>query len=181
MPYQISTIAVLGSVALILAACASPAERPGAHTAISTDQFSKTVDIEGPLMVENRFFGVSKFYNLVTRVDKQTHAYLQMVSVEVSYDNDPFNFQFAADDTAQELQLFRITRSSRACRDCEREESFNVVIPDAALRSHAATGYPIKVSSRAGYYIILTISPAMIATQFAGLDEFLKTGAIGLR
>lgn len=166
---------------LVLAACASPADRPGARTTISTDEFSKTVDIEGPIMAENPFGGVAKFYDLVTRVDKQTSDYVHIVAVWVSYDNDPFNFQFAADDTAQELRLFRTSRAKRPCPDCDREETFNIVIPDAALRSHAATGYRIKVSSLAGASIILTISPAIIATQFAGLDEFLKTGEIGQR
>jgi hypothetical protein len=178
MLHEIRLIAVLG-LALILAACASPAERPDARATISTDEFSKTVDIEGPIMGENPFGGVAKFYDLVTTVDKQTHTYMHVVAVWVSYDNDPFNFQFADDDTAQALQLFRTSRAKRACPDCDRDETFNIVIPDATLRSHAATGYRIKVWSRGGDSIILTISPAMIATQFSGLDAYLRTGAIG--
>ncbi len=180
MLHKIKLIAVLGST-LSLAACLSPAERPGAHATISTDEFSKTVNIEGPLMGENPFGGITKLYDLNTSVDKKTLAYTHILAVWVSYDNDPFNFQYADDDTAQSLPLVRTSRAKRICSDCDRQETFDIAIADAALRSHAATGYRIKVSSRAGDFIILTISPAMIAAQVEGLDAFLKTGTIGQR
>jgi hypothetical protein len=172
---------VLGLMALILGGCAAAAERPDAHVTLSSDEFSKTIDIVGPVGGENPFFDVKKFYNLVTRVDKKTHRYFHELETRIIYFNDFYNFQFAADDTAQDLELVRIARSNRFCSDCYKEEDFNIVIPDAALRAHVTTGYSIKVWSRAGYYVILEISPAMIAMQLAGLDEFQKTGTISQR
>jgi hypothetical protein len=180
MPRNIQAHALFGMIALVLAGCVSPGERPPPHTTIATDQFSKTIDIVGPIGGENQFGGTSTLYKLVTRVDKQTHAYFHVIRAEVSFVDSPLNFVFAADDTAETLQLVRISRErpDRSCAVCFGWEIFDIDVPDAALRAHAATGYSIKASSRDGYSVILTISPAMIATQFAGLDEFLKTGAI---
>lgn len=170
--------ALVGGLAVLaLAACTPPAERPDAQATITTDEFSRTIDIEGPLMAENPFGGIAKFYDLITRVDKATHTYSHILSVWVSYDNDPFNFQFANDDRAQALPLYRTSRAKRPCSSCDREETFDIALTDAALRSHAESGYRIRVSSLAGDHIILTISPAMIAKQFAGLDEYLRTVA----
>jgi hypothetical protein len=181
MPRNIQAHALFGLMALVLAGCVSPGERPPPHTTIATDQFSKTIDIAGPIGGENQFGGTSSLYKLITRVDKQTHTYVHVVKAQISFLDHPFNFLFAADDTTQALQLVPISRQrpDRTCAVCFGWESFEIYVPDAALRAHAATGYSIKVSSRAEYDYILIISPAMIATQFAGLDEFLKTGAIG--
>lgn len=172
------SIFLVGILAVVLCGCTPPADRPGAQATITTDEFSKTVDIVGPMERDNPFAGVARFYNLVTHVDKATHAYLHVVAVLASYDGDPIFFQFASDDTARDLRLYPTSVPRRACADCNRAETFNIVVPDAALRSHAATGYRIKVTSRAGDFIVLTISPAMIAAQYAKLDLFLKTGAV---
>ena len=176
MRRKIGPIAFLG-LTLALPGCVS-ADDPRLHTTLSTDEFSKTVAIESPWIGENPFGGVSKLYELITQNDKTTHQYAHVVTVWVSYDDDPFIFQFAADDTAAELPLVRTSRAKRPCSTCDRDETFDITVPDAALRSHVATGYRIKVSSAGGQAIILTISPEIIATQLADLDEFLKTGAI---
>ncbi len=175
MPQNIArTRALIGSIALALAGCSSPAERPGAQAQISTDEFSKTIDVDGLLMGENPFFGIKKFYNLVTHVDKQTHAYIHVIETRVDYDADPIDFQFASDDTAQTLKLIPVSHTSRRpCDDCFREEIFNIIVPDEALRAHVATGYRVKVSSRMSDAIILTITPAMIAAQYAGLNAVI--------
>lgn len=181
MPRNLQALALFGMMAAVLAGCIAQTERPPPHTTISTDQFSKTIDIEGLVGGENQFGGTSTLYRLITRVDKQTHAYSHLLRAEVSFIDTPFNFLFAADDTAETLQLVRISRDrpDRNCAVCSRWETFAIDVPDAALRAHAATGYSIKVSSRDDYSVILTVSPAMIATQFAGLDEFLKTSTVG--
>jgi len=169
---------ILGLSALMLAACASPAERPDAQARITTDEFDPTIDIQGLLMVENPLFGIKEFYNLVTRVDKKTHAYNHVIETKVSYMADPINFQFAADDTAQELKLIRVARtSSRSCDDCYRDELFNIVVPDESLRAHAATGYRVKISSRLNQAIVLTITPQMISAQYTALNRVITPQA----
>jgi hypothetical protein len=120
-------------------------------------------------MGENPFFGIKKFYNLRTHVDKKTHAYSHVIETDLSYDADPIIFQFASDDTARPLRVIPVAHSSRRCKDCLRDEWINIVVPDDALRSHAATGYRVQVSSRLGDAAILTISPAMIAAQYEKL------------
>ncbi len=164
-----------GLALLALGTCTAPAEDPRVGARIVSDEFSKYVEIAGPLMYDDDS-GVDRFYALSTNIDKVTHQYLHLLVVELSYDSDdPINFQFAADDRAQELQLIRTGRDKKACPTCNRGEGLQIVIPDAALRSHAATGYRVKVSSLRGNSIILALSPAMIAKQFASLDEYLKT------
>jgi hypothetical protein len=160
---------------LALCACAAPAEDPSVGATVATDEFSKYVEIAGPLMYDYEY-GVYRFYALSTNIDKVNHQYLHLLVVELSYNSDdPINFQFAADDTAQDLQLIRTGRDRKTCPACNRGEGFQIVIPDAALRSHVATGYRVKLSSLRGNSIILAVSPAMIAKQFAGLDAYLKT------
>lgn len=179
MLHNSQALVLFGMMAAVLAGCVSPAQPP--HTTISTDQFSTTIDIEGPTDGQNQFGGTSTLYKLVTRVDKQTHAYFHLLKAHVSFIDSPFNFLYAADDTAQALQLVRISRErpERNCAVCSGWETFAIYIPDAALRTHAATGYSIKAWSRDDYSVILTISPAMIATQLDGLDGFLKTAESG--
>jgi PDZ domain len=163
---------VLGLIVLTLVGCASPAERPNARAGVSTDEFSKTIDINGPLMVSNPFFGLKSFYKLVTHVDKQTHRYEHVIETQFAYNGNFIYFQLAADDTAQALQFIPIRRERNTAYG-DRMELFNVVVPDASLRAHAATGYRVKISARTGEEIILTINAAMIATQFQTLDTVL--------
>jgi len=162
---------------LMLVACAPTEPRP-LHTSIATDEFRKTVDIDGPYGGTSSFGGTQTLFRLETRVDKQTHGYVHVLRAAVSFIDRPFNFVYAADDTAEQLRLVRIARERADCAVCDGWEKFQIDISDAALRAHAATGYAIKVSSRDEYSVILTISPAMIATQLAGLEEFLKTGTV---
>ena len=158
---------------LLLAACAIPNGQGGAR--ITTDEFSTSIDIDGPSLVINPFLGIKQDYNLVTHIDKKTHAVAHVVETLVQYDADPINFQFASDDTAEPLRLIRVQRTaSRICKDCDRVEIFNIVVSDQALRAHAATGYRIKVSSRLSQSVILTITPAMIATQMDALNRVLN-------
>jgi hypothetical protein len=173
MPQQSWRHAVTAIVLLLLTACVPPSLQSG-PARVSTDEFSTTIDIEGPSLVINPFIGIMQDYNLVTHVDKKTHTYVHVVETMVRYDADPINFQSASDDTAQPLRVIRLQRTaSHVCKDCDRVEYFNIVVADEALRAHAATGYRIKVSSRLSQSVILTITPAMIATQFDSLNRVL--------
>src|SRR5579862_4160531 len=93
-------------LALALAACAPTEPRP-LHTSITTDEFSKTVDIDGPYGGTSSFGGTQTLFRLETRVDKQTHGYVHVLRAAVSFIDRPFNFVYAADDTADQLRLVR--------------------------------------------------------------------------
>ncbi len=169
--------AVISTVLLgLLAGCVPPAEVPGARAELVTDEFSKTLNVVGPMMVHNPFFGVKDNYRLVSLIDKQTHAVTHVIEVEVDHDGDFFNFRFAADDTSQSLFLVPIKRERNRFID-NRTELVNVIVPDAALRAHAASGYRVRLSAWDGTYYDIAITPAMIAAQFAEIAEVLGPSA----
>jgi len=175
-PAQLTKFSV-GSALSILAACAAPAERPGAQATISTDEFSKDIAIEGPLMGENPLIGIGKFYYLMTFVDKRSFTYRHFIAVTLDYAGNLVDFRYAADDTAQNLALIPIKRvRAPACTVmCNKTEVFQIGVPDTTLHAHAGSGYRVRVSSLDGEYTTLDVTPAMIAAQYAALDQVLAT------
>jgi hypothetical protein len=146
---------------------------------VKTDEFSKTIEIRGPSRRIDFSLGYYVFYNLFTVVDKQTHSYRHQLGVDVVYDTvNQIGYRYAADDTAQSLRLTTVARTrSRVCKDCTREEVFDVDLPDASLRSHMQSGYRIKMSSVLNEYLIVAILPQMIAAQYAALEQVIGPAA----
>lgn len=155
-----------------LGACTSPAERPGAQAGIATDEFSKNIDVIGLLQVHNPFFDIKDFYRLVTHIDKQTHAFTHAIELQIAYDGKFFYFEYAADDAARSLRLVPVKRERNTLIG-DRVENFDIIVPEASLRSHAATGYRVKISARDGTYYIIEVSPQMIAAQYEGMTKVL--------
>jgi hypothetical protein len=170
MPRKIGAFVVLASLSGGLGACVPPAEAPNARAQLATDEFSKTLDVVGPMMIDNPLFGIKDNFRLVTHIDKQTHAVTHVIEIELDYDGSFFNFRYAADDTGEALPLVPIKRARNAFGQ-DHTEVNNVIVPDAALRAHAATGYRVKLSARDGTYYIVAVTPAMIAAQYAGITE----------
>ncbi|HVA14532.1 MAG TPA: PDZ domain-containing protein [Stellaceae bacterium] len=165
--------AVISTLLLgLLAGCVPPAEVPGVRAELEASEFSKTLDVIGPMMIHNPFFGVKDNYRLVTLIDRQTHAVTHVIEIEIDHAGDFFNFRFAADDTSETLFLVPIKRERNRSID-NRTELVNVIVPDAALRAHAASGYRVRLSAWDGTYYDIAITPAMIAAQFAEIDKVL--------
>lgn len=172
---QLAFLGLLAASSPLMASCApSPAE-PEMRTTISTDEFSKTIDILGP-QPSGVTQGVSIYesHRLATLIDKKTHSYLHFIDIETDYFNEPIGFDFASDDTAQTLRLIPLYREHPRCRTCMWREVFEIVVPDAALRAHASSGYRVKVSGRDGTSMIVPFTPTMIAEQYAALDQVLS-------
>jgi hypothetical protein len=172
-----ATIAAL--LACSLASCLPPPRLENTPPVVKTDEFSKTIEIRGPARRIDFSLGYYVFYNLFTVVDKQTHSYRHQLGVDVVYDTlNQIGYRYAADDTAQSLRLTTVARTrSRVCKDCTREEVFDVDLPDAALRSHMQSGYRIKMSSVLKEYLIVEILPQMIAAQYAALEQVIGPAA----
>ncbi len=176
MSCRLLATAAAGSLICLVAACAPPEPQlENAPPTVASDEFSKVIQIKGPSMKVGAWVGFTAFYNLFTDVDKQTHRYTHVIGVDVIYDRgDQIGYRYAADDTAQPLRLIPVVHTrSRVCKDCSREEIFNLAVSDAALRSHAVSGYRVKVSSILGDYLIIDITPPMIAAQYATLQKVL--------
>src|SRR5690348_5573293 len=157
MPRRGLGIIVAGSLVSLLSACL-----PGPHLedkppTIKTDEFSKTITIEGPARREYLGLNFTLYTNLFTIIDKATHRYRHQIGFDVVYDTvNQIGYRYAADDTAQSLRLTTVARTrSRVCKDCTREEIFDVDVSDAALRSHMQSGYRVKVSSVLNDYLIV--------------------------
>lgn len=156
--------------------CVSPAEAPNTRAAPTTDEFSSTIDVVGPRMVDNPLFGINDNFRLVTHIDKRTHAVSHVIEVEIDHQGDFFNFRFAADDTSAALPLVPVKRQRNVFGQ-NRTELVNIIVPDAALRAHAATGYRVRMSARDGTYYDIAITSAMIAAQFDAVQRIRSAPA----
>ncbi|HEY3919181.1 MAG TPA: PDZ domain-containing protein [Stellaceae bacterium] len=179
MPLQSGKLSAVAGLLLALGACASPADVPGAQPQLQTDEFSKTVDIVGPEMVENPFFGMKKHYDLLSRLDKRSRAVVvHLVEITLDYNGNFIYFRYANDDTAQSLRLIPARRTRNIPFGMDRREEFTIAVPDATLRAHVASGYRIKLSAQDGRETILSLTPAMVADQIAAVDNFRATGTV---
>jgi hypothetical protein len=169
---SVAAAAIIG----LLTGCASPAENSNLRAQLVADEFSKTLDVVGPMMVDNPLFGIKDNFRLVSHIDKQTHAVTHTIEVEIDYDGNLINFRYAADDTGENLRLVQVKRA-RHVYNKDHSEMSDVIVPDAALRAHATSGYRVKLSARDGTYYIIALTPMMIATQFTGIAE--ATGSMG--
>ncbi|MGH7034297.1 MAG: PDZ domain-containing protein [Stellaceae bacterium] len=179
MPRKALGIIVAGSLLSLLSGCLPGPHLEGTPPEIKTDEFSKTITIEGPSRREYLGLNFTLYTNLFTIIDKATHRYRHQIGVDVVYGTDnQINYRFAADDTAKSLPLIRLAHTrSRVCKDCSREEIFDIDVPDAALRTHAQSGYRVKLSSGLGDSLIIEITPPMIAAQYAALEQVIGPAA----
>jgi hypothetical protein len=174
MPGSVGNLAIAAALMGLLAGCVAPAERPDARAELVADEFNKTIDVVGPMMIDNPLFGIKDNFRLVTHIDRQTHAVMHVIEIELDYDGSFFNFRYAADDTGEALSLVPVKRARNVFGQ-DRSEMNDVIVPDAALRTHAATGYRVKLSARDGTYYIIALTPTMIAAQYAGIAEAIGT------
>ncbi|HEV8015836.1 MAG TPA: hypothetical protein VGP48_09900 [Stellaceae bacterium] len=176
MRLKTGTLVILASLSGSLGACVPPAEVPNARAELATDEFSKTLDVLGPMMIDNPLFGIKDNFRLVAHIDKRSRAITHVIEAEIDYNGSFYNFRYAADDTGQTLVLVPVKRT-RNSFGVDRSEMVDVIVPDTALRAHAANGYRVKLSTRDGTYYIIAVTPAMIAAQFRGIAEALGQAA----
>jgi hypothetical protein len=161
---------------LLLAACVAP--RP--QVTITDDQFSKEVVVFGwgNYVNNNPWGGIFRDWRLRSFVDKKTHAVSHQIYVDIHYDDEYQYFNRAADDTARDLTVLLIDRSSMCPRiTCTHYETVGVDIDDAALRARAAQGIQVKLSARRGSSFVMTLSPEQIALQLAAIDRIIHPAA----
>lgn len=181
MPPSVRSAILAGSLIYLLAGCLPGPRLEDKPPAIKADEFSKSITIEGPARKEYLGLNFTFYTNLFTIIDKATHRYRHQIGVDVVYDTlNQIGYRYAADDTAQSLRLISVARTrNRVCKDCSREEIFDIDVPDAALRAHAQTGYRVKIWSTPGDSVIFEITPPMIAAQYAALEQVIGPEATG--
>jgi PDZ domain len=181
MPRSVRSAILAGSLICLLAGCLPGPRLEDKPPTIKTDEFSKSITIKGPARRVYLGLDFTLFTNLFTIIDKATHRYRHQIGVDVVYDTvNQIGYRYAADDTAQRLPLISVAHTrSRVCKDCSREEIFDIDVSDAALRAHAQTGYRVKIWSTLGDSIIFEITPPMIAAQYAALEQVIGPQAAG--
>ena len=168
--------AALLLLVLLLAACV--AAKP--EVTVQDDRFSKEVVVFGwgNYVNNNPWGGIFRDWRLRSFIDKQTHAVSHQIYVDIHYDDEYQYFNSAADDTARDLAVFAIDRSSQCPRvTCTHYETVGIAIDDATLRARAAQGIQVKLSARRGAAVILTVSPEQIGVQLAAIDGIIRPPA----
>jgi PDZ domain-containing protein len=148
-----------------------------------TDQFSKTIELTGlrmfaaPLGGENWRTRTNVYWYVRSWVDKDTHAALHQLYVEIAYSGDSWHFyESAADEQATSHPVVIINRSVSDCERgaayslCDYSETVGVDIDDTFLRSHA-DGFRIKFLGRHGPDFVLVTPAEAVAKQVAALDS----------
>lgn len=151
-----------------LAACA-PSTPPRTSVNVISDKFSPSVTLEG-LPLVTRFSGNQVFWMLRSFVFVQTHSAEQQIYVEWFFPGHGTSRYMAADDTARALRVRPILKENCG-RECGQTDTLGIDIDEATLRARVATGLQVKLSDQANNYVVLDITPAMIAAQLQTEDR----------
>ena len=169
MNRRFGAIALAMLLAAMAGGCASPAERPDIAPQITNDEFSPTLEVDGPLMVENPFFGLRKSYQLITYIEKKSHAATYAIEAAIKSDlGDVVSVRAARDDTTTALRVAPVLRGRGG------NVVVDIFVAEATLRARAVTGYRVEVIARDGTATVLTITPRMISEQLAAVDQYLR-------
>jgi hypothetical protein len=174
-----------GALAILaLAACASPAAAPGAHT----DEFSDAVMIDSAHLYDGALTGPKYEWELQSTVGKAaSHAvghrlvvwiYLrgEPKAIAASQATDRIRYRFAADDTAAQLAVvpLDVTSCPKSYVDCAYSEEVAVPLGDAALRAHVLKGYRVKLWPTNGDAVILSLGAALLQKQLTEVDDLVQ-------
>jgi hypothetical protein len=87
-------------------------------------------------------------------------------------------YQVASDDTATDLPVTEIDRQVGDCSNtlfgCDFYETVGVELPEAALRTHADTGYRIQVRAKSGNSQVLVVTKEQINSSSSRLTNWCR-------
>ncbi|MFZ0498924.1 MAG: hypothetical protein WAM52_07300 [Steroidobacteraceae bacterium] len=169
-------------VALLLGGCATTdrqAARAGVQ--IQRDKFSSAITVVGPPDSVNPYGGTFREWFLKSRVDK-THLVITQLYVDIGYVGSSWRgYGTATDDKATPLMIDKTGSQVRTCFGsgvCSRDEVVLVRLDDGKLKSHVQEGYAVKLSTKSGNGLTITVSPVQIQAQLTTLDKLgAKPGA----
>lgn len=165
-------ILLLGAAVLALAGCASPHQQ----VTIQTDEFSKTVDINGEYTWSTPLGGPFAHWFIRSFVDKTTHQAINQLYVDISY-TTLAGWRFyedAADENSNFHPLTVINRDVESCQGgfigCDYDETVGIELSNAFLADHQS-GFRIKISAHSGDAYIVAVSEQAVKRQLAALAE----------
>lgn len=158
------------AAALLLLSVHAVLAEPLAIQRVDDDKFSKEIVVVGPLL---RVIDRRSYDSVIrSRVNKKTGAASHQLLVTVS-DVDGFaGYVIATDENAEDLQIARVGLIDAY------SETVGISLPDAALQSHRAAGYEIKIQAKNGASIVLALSPEQIQVQLDAVDRLIPVAAL---
>jgi hypothetical protein len=167
-------VAVAGLL-LGLAACGPLGSPPRTTVNVIGDKFSKAIELQG-IPAGNSFDNNGVDWYLRSFVDPQSHATAHQIYVEWFFPGHGTTKYFAADDRARDLPAHQLLKESCG-RNCGQTDTVAIDIDETTLRSRAANGFQVKLSTNNGAHVILDITPQMIAAQTQAEDRILHPPA----
>jgi hypothetical protein len=150
---------------------------------VESNPASPLMKIKGIVETENPLGGIFKIWSLRSFVGKFDGVTTHQLYVTLGYSSPGGrkHFNAASDGALTPLKVTPLasefdggcTRKMFAF-GCNYTEDFGVEVATAALRDHAASGYPIKISSKRGDVIVIVISPRQIAAQLETMQKCLE-------
>lgn len=155
---------------------------PSGIQGVESDEISPLMKINGIVETENPLGGMLKIWSLRSFVAKSDGTTTHQLYVTVGYSSAGRrkHFDGAFDGVLTPLKFTRIDSEEAGCTrkmfafGCNYTEVFGVEVTTAALRAHAASGYPIKIVSKRGAIFVIVISPRQIAAQLDTMEKCLE-------
>ena len=174
-------LAAIATVLWILPLQAQTSGPPGIQ-GVDSDSASPFMKIKGIVETENPLGGMFKIWSLRSFVAKSDGATTHQLYVTVAYSSPGGRKRFngASDGSLTPLKLTPINSESHAaCTKkafafgCHYTEDFGIEVSAAALRTHAAGGYSLNITSKRGDVMVIVISPRQIAAQLETAQKCL--------
>ena len=161
-------------MALCVSACATAPQQvaDAGIVKVADDNFLTYREFNTPLK-KNIHFGGNEAVTLAARVDRKTGATTIFSEISVFYmTHERRHYERAANARAEPLIVHKIAYDGKCDRksNCERNETVQVQIPEAALRGAAASGYQFKIFAKAAPDILVTLEKPLIDSLFLKID-----------
>jgi hypothetical protein len=156
---------------------------PSGIQGVESDELSPLMKIKGTVESENPLGGMFKTWSLRSFVGKFDGATKHQLYVTVNYFSSTRrkHFNQASDGSTTSLDVIPIGGEfEHGCSrkafsyGCDYSEDIGIEVTAAALRAHAAGGYPIKISAKSGDSFVIAVSPNQIAAQLDTMRRCLE-------
>jgi len=147
--------------------------KSGPHVAVSTDEFSKTTEIDGTYIKKNPFGGTFEKWYLRTFIHHLTGESDTGIYYVTDYNGDWRFYQNASDNSGKDFDVLNVDKSVVIClSDCLLSETISIPLTDNYLRLHKETGIFIKIYAHSGDANIINVTPEMIQEQLEAIDQY---------
>ncbi|MBI1868826.1 MAG: PDZ domain-containing protein [Methylocystis sp.] len=140
---------------------------------IEDSEFDSEVKVIGLHLFDNPFWGgIRKEWLIRSFINKKTKTVSHQLYIDLDYTGNWHFYDSASDNSATPLHVTQIDSSVGSCSGgCSLSETIGVDMDDKVLRAHASDGYRVRLNSKSGNTIILTVSANQIIPQLDAIDS----------